>query len=129
MLKENIKIILLYIFVIVLLFCIMYLFIYNNKEIRFDNNIKIKTFEKFYDDNSTMYLNNLNILNNSIKNNGIEITALINKVNEIKNNKNKNNNIILDKLNNMFWNKYLENINKKNAVVFNEYLKYNEPKK
>ena len=129
MLKENIKIILLYIFVIVLLFCIMYLFIYNNKEIRFDNNIKIKTFEKFYDDNSTMYLNNLNILNNSIKNNGIKITALINKVNEIKNNKNKNNNIILDKLNNMFWNKYLENINRKNAVVFNEYLKYNEPEK
>ena len=129
MLKENIKIILLYIFVIVLLFCIMYLFIYNNKEIRFDNNIKIKTFEKFYDDNSAMYLNNSNILNNSIKNNGIEITALINKVNEIKNNKNKNNNIILDKLNNMFWNKYLENINRKNAVVFNEYLKYNEPEK
>jgi len=129
MLKENIKIILLYIFVIVLLFCIMYLFIYNNKEIRFDNNIKIKTFEKFYDDDNNVYLNNLNILNNSIKNNGIEITALINKVNEIKNNKNKNNNIILDKLNNMFWNKYLENINKKNAVVFNEYLKYNEPEK
>ena len=129
MLKENIKIILLYIFVIVLLFCIMYLFIYNNKEIRFDNNIKIKTFEKFYDDDNNVYLNNLNILNNSIKNNGIEITALINKVNEIKNNKNKNNNIILDKLNNMFWNKYLENINRKNAVVFNEYLKYNEPEK
>ena len=107
----------------------MYLFIYNNKEIRFDNNIKIKTFEKFYDDDNNVYLNNLNILNNSIKNNGIEITALINKVNEIKNNKNKNNNIILDKLNNMFWNKYLENINKKNAVVFNEYLKYNEPEK
>jgi len=129
MLKENIKIILLYIFVIVLLFCIMYLFIYNNKEIRFDNNIKIKTFEKFNNNKYDMYLNNLNILNNNIKNNGIEITALINKVNEIKNNKNKNNNIILDKLNNMFWNKYLENINKKNAVVFNEYLKYNEPEK
>jgi len=129
MLKENIKIILLYIFVIVLLFCIMYLFIYNNKEIRFDNNIKIKTFEKFYDDDYTVYLNNLNILNNNIKNNGIEITALINKVNELKNNKNKNNNIILDKLNNMFWNRYLENINRKNAVVFNEYLKYNEPEK
>jgi hypothetical protein len=129
MLKENIKIILLYIFVIVLLFCIMYLFIYNNKEIRFDNNIKIKTFEKFNNNKYDMYLNNLNILNNNIKNNGIEITELINKVNELKNNKNKNNNIILDKLNNMFWNKYLENINRKNAVVFNEYLKYNEPEK
>jgi hypothetical protein len=129
MLKENIKIILLYIFVIVLLFCIMYLFIYNNKEIRFDNNIKIKTFEKFNNNKYDMYLNNLNILNNNIKNNGIEITELINKVNELKNNKNKNNNIILDKLNNMFWNRYLENINRKNAVVFNEYLKYNEPEK
>ena len=129
MLKKNIKIILLYIFVIVLLFCIMYLFIYNNKEIRFDNNIKIKTFEKFNNNKYDMYLNNLNILNNNIKNNGIEITELINKVNELKKNKNKNNNIILDKLNNMFWNRYLENINRKNAVVFNEYLKYNEPEK
>ena len=37
MLKDHINMMLVYLFIIVLLFCIMYLFIYNDKELIFDN--------------------------------------------------------------------------------------------
>ena len=52
MFKEPINMMLMYLFVIVLLFCMMYLFIYNDKNLTFDNTIKtntLNTFEKFND--------------------------------------------------------------------------------
>ena len=125
---------LVYLFIIVLLFCIMYLFIYNDKELIFDNNIKVNIFEKFNDEyiteeNGINYLNKLNSLNTIIKTNDETIKTIIDKVNTITENKDKNNELILNNLNNVFWQRYLENINQTNASVFNEYLKYSEPEK
>ena len=138
MLKDHINMMLVYIFIILLLFCIMNLFIYNDKEIRFDNSIKLKTFEKFNDDEikvisgeeADTYYNNLNQLKTVINNiNDDQIKEIITNVNNIKNTKDEKNKTILDKIYNIYWNRYLENINQANASVFNEYLKYSEPDK
>jgi hypothetical protein len=141
MLKDHINMMLVYIFIILLLYCIMYLFIYNDKEVRFDNSIKVKTFEKFIDDEdesnkvisgeeADTYYNNLNKLNTIINNiNDEQIKEIITNINNIKNTKDEKNKTILDKIYNIYWNRYLENINQANASVFNEYLKYSEPDK
>lgn len=137
MLKEHINMMLVYIFIILLLFCIMYLFIYNDKEVIFDNSIKVKTIEKFNDDDvvisgeeANAYYNNLNKLNTIInKINDDQIKEIITNINNIKNTKDEKNKTILNKIYNIYWNRYLENINQANASVFNEYLKYSEPDK
>lgn len=129
---------LLYLFIIVLLFFIMYFYIYNDKEITFDNTIKtkpVKTFEKFNndkiitDEQANDYINNLDTLNDMLVKNDNKIQIIIDKINTITENKDKNNELILNNLNNIFWQRYLENINQTNAAVFNEYLKYSEPEK
>ena len=145
MLKDHINMMLVYLFIIVLLFCIMYLFIYNDKELIFDNTFnntiknntikpkKIKTFEKFNDDlvisgeEANTYINNLTILDTQIKNKNIQ--TIIENINSIKDTKDEKNNYILKQINTIYWKRYLENINQTNASVFNEYLKYSEPKK
>ena len=130
---------LLYLFIIVLLFFIMYFFIYNDKEITFDNTIKtkpVKTFEKFNNDKiitgeqANNYINRLNELNVGIQDiNENKIQKIINNINSIKDTKDEKNNYILEQINTIYWKRYLENINQTNASVFNEYLKYSEPKK
>ena len=130
---------LLYLFTILLLFCIMYLFIYNDKELKFDNTIKIKpvkTFEKFNNDEiitgqqANEYITSINQLNDTItKINNNQIKSIIDNVTKIKDTKDEKNDYILKKINEIYWKRYLENINQTNASVFNEYLKYSEPKK
>jgi len=139
MLKEHINMMLLYLFIIVLLFFIMYFFIYNDKEITFDNTIKtkpVKTFEKFNNDKiitgeqANNYINRLNELNVGIQDiNENKIQKIINNINSIKDTKDEKNNYILEQINTIYWKRYLENINQTNAAVFNEYLKYSEPEK
>ena len=150
MFKEPINMMLMYLFVIVLLFCMMYLFIYNDKNLTFDNTIKtntLNTFEKFNDNDiiisgeqANTYLNSLNSLMESIEPiNPIDretkdsivkkIESIMENINSIKNTKDKKNNDILNQINNIYWKRYLENINQANAYVFNEYLKYSEPEK
>ena len=130
---------LLYLFIIVLLFFIMYFFIYNDKEITFDNTIKtkpVKTFEKFNNDKiitgeqANNYINRLIDLNVGIQDiNENKIQKIINNINSIKDTKDEKNNYILEQINTIYWKRYLENINQTNAAVFNEYLKYSEPEK
>lgn len=130
---------LLYLFIIVLLFFIMYFFIYNDKEITFDNTIKtkpVKTFEKFNNDKiitgeqANNYINRLKDLNVGIQDiNENKIQKIINNINSIKDTKDEKNNYILEQINTIYWKRYLENINQTNAAVFNEYLKYSEPEK
>ena len=130
---------LLYLFIIVLLFFIMYFFIYNDKEITFDNTIKtkpVKTFEKFNNDKiitgeqANNYINRLNELDVGIQDiNENKIQKIINNINSIKDTKDEKNNYILEQINTIYWKRYLENINQTNAAVFNEYLKYSEPEK
>ena len=140
MFKEPINLMLMYLFVIVLLFCMMYLFIYNDKNLTFDNTIKtntLNTFEKFNDNDiiisgeqANTYLNSLNSLMEGI--NLIEadqIESIMKNINSIKDTKDEKNNYILNQINNIYWKRYLENINQANAYVFNEYLKYSEPEK
>ena len=150
MFKEPINLMLMYLFVIVLLFCMMYLFIYNDKNLTFDNTIKtntpntINTFEKFNDNDiiisgeqANTYLNSLNSLIKSIEINekdptesiGEQIESIMKNINSIKDTKDEKNNYILNQINNIYWKRYLENINQANAYVFNEYLKYSEPEK
>ena len=136
---------LVYIFIIVLLFCIMYVFIYNDKELKFDNTFnntiknktkKVSTFEKFNDnivisgEAANNYINNLTSLKNEIENiDTNQIQNIIKNINSIKDTKDEKNDYILKQINTIYWKRYLENINQTNASVFNEYLKYSEPKK
>tara|TARA_B110000305_G_C19192942_1_gene517469 strand:+ start:328 stop:705 length:378 start_codon:yes stop_codon:yes gene_type:complete len=117
----------------------MYFFIYNDKEITFDNTIKtkpVKTFEKFNNDKiitgeqANNYINRLIDLNVGIQDiNENKIQKIINNINSIKDTKDEKNNYILEQINTIYWKRYLENINQTNAAVFNEYLKYSEPEK
>jgi len=145
MLKDHINMMLVYIFIIVLLFCIMYVFIYNDKELKFDNTFnntiknktkKVSTFEKFNDnivisgEAANNYINNLTSLKNEIENiDTNQIQNIIKNINSIKDTKDEKNDYILKQINTIYWKRYLENINQTNASVFNEYLKYSEPKK
>jgi len=118
----------------------MYFFIYNDKELKFDNTIEnkiktVKTFEKFNDDlvisgeEANSYINKLTSLDTVIKKNNENIQTIIENINSIKDTKDEKNNYILKQINTIYWKRYLENINQTNAAVFNEYLKYSEPEK
>jgi len=123
----------------------MYVFIYNDKELKFDNTFnntiknktkKVSTFEKFNDnivisgEAANNYINNLTSLKNEIENiDTNQIQNIIKNINSIKDTKDEKNDYILKQINTIYWKRYLENINQTNASVFNEYLKYSEPKK
>jgi len=132
---DKIKTTLLYIFIILLIYVVLYTYIYNNKELTFDNyinnnNIKKLNFINLKDKEGIIYKTNLNnfetILEN-IKND--DLPNLYNKIKPIKNEIQQNNESILEKLTELYFKQYIEYIDKQNAAVYNEYLRYNNPKK
>ena len=144
---KNINILFLYIFFILLLFCIMYIFIYSNNDIKFDNidNINNKDNKDNKDnkliqhkiikdkfDNAEDIKNRLlytNILNNMIDNVEDTNRNFMTTINTIKKNINTKqidyNNEILEKLTNIYFKRYLEHVNNINAVVYNKALLIN----
>ena len=125
----------------------MYIFIYNDKEIIFDNtdintpeinknneyelyvknklNHKLKEKFNISVEESTQYINQLKELNVNIlegENDTIRLNNFLKKVADA--NKKK----ILDNITNIYLKYYVENIDKKNAVVYNEFIKFNKVK-
>ena len=146
---DKIKTTLLYIVIILLIYVFLYTYMYNDKALTFDdykqtnnqtndiinniinnNNIKKSNFIDLKDEEGILYKTKLDnadtILENMKKN---EIMNLNNQINNIKNKKEKNNQKILESLTELYFKQYIEYINKQNAVVYNEYLRYNNPKK
>ena len=146
---DKIKTTLLYIVIILLIYVFLYTYMYNDKALTFDdykqtnnqtndiinniinnNNIKKLNFIDLKDEEGILYKTKLDnadtILENMKKN---EIMNLNNQINNIKNKKEKNNQNILESLTELYFKQYIEYINKQNAVVYNEYLRYNNPKK
>lgn len=131
---DKIKTTLLYIFIILLIYVVLYTYIYNNKELTFDNynnnNIKKLNFINLKDNEGILYksqINNANTILQNIKNN--DLPKLATKINTIQNDKQQNNESILENLTELYFKQYIEYVNKQNAVVYNEYLRYNNPKK
>ena len=132
---DKIKTTLLYIFIILLIYVVLYTYIYNNKELTFDNynnnnNIKKLNFINLKNNEVILYksqINNANTILQNIKNN--DLPRLATKINTIQNDKQQNNESILENLTELYFKQYIEYVNKQNAVVYNEYLRYNNPKK
>ena len=134
---KNINILVLYIFFILLLFCIMYIFIYSNNDIKFDNidNINNKliqnkiTKDKFYnteEDNNLLYTNILNDMLDSVESTNLNFTTTINNIkSNIAKKQIDYNEKILEKLTNIYFKRYLEHVNDINAVVYNKALSLN----
>ena len=146
----NIKSLLLYIFIILLLYCVMYIFIYNDKVFKFDNDDDNYNNYNNYnnkdnnnDDDNDKYndkfinilntegdqylnqLNNLSISTLNMRDNDIKTITDI--INNIKQNQDSNNKKIIDSLTEIYFKRCLEYVNNKNAVVYNEFLKYDKP--
>ena len=136
----NINLLLLYIFVILLLYCIMYIFIYNNKEITFmnkvdeddimndiKNNIKNNFKDITYyteEDGKDYYDELLKVYSFYLENqdNLIEVLKIMRK-------KNENNSLLINNISNLYFKEYLHHINKKNGVVQAQSVKYTDPYK
>ena len=128
----NIKLLLLYIFIILLLYCVMYIFIYNDKVFKFDNDDDNDKYnDKFINilntegDQYINQLNNLSISTLNMRDNDIKTSTDI--INNIKQNQDNNNKKIIDSLTEIYFKRCLEYVNNKNAVVYNEFLKYDKP--
>ena len=126
--NTNTNTLLLYIFMILLLYCFMYVYIYNDKELVFDNNKEYITIDKFLDltlEDQTTYISNLkdikDTLNNTIVSNRYigDVKSSVDSFNlKIKDND------TLNKISSIYLKDYIENVNKKNATVYNEYIKF-----
>ncbi len=107
---------------ILLLYCFMYMYIYNDNKLVFDNNM-----DKFLDlteEDQVTYINNLQNIKNDL-NYGIVNGEYINDIKSSVNSftLKKKNNDTLNKISGIYLKDYIENINKKNAIVYNEYLR------
>jgi hypothetical protein len=134
--NTNINTLLLYIFIILLIYCIMYTFIYNDKVVTFDNTNNIKKtnntdkFMNILESEGDQYLYELNNLQQSSQNMlDTDISSISNIITNIKGNQTENNNKIIDNLTEIFFKRCLEYVNNKNAIVYNEFLKYDNPSK
>jgi len=112
----------------------MYIFIYNDKVVKFDNddnNINSINKDKFINILETEgidYINKLNNLNTSTLNiRDNDIQNITDVINNIKQNQAINNKKIIDGLTEIYFKRCLEYVNNNNAVVYNEFLKYNKP--
>jgi len=137
----NIKTLLLHIFIILLLYCVMYTFIYNDKVLKFDDddnnfndnlNDNLKNnkdkFINILNTEGDQYINTLNNLSSSVSNMRVnDIKPITDIINNIKQNQSNNNKKIIDSLTEIYFKRCLEYVNKKNAVVYNEFLKYDKP--
>ena len=132
MIIEDINTILLYIFLILLLFCIMYIFIYSDQKISFYDNIDhidtsiIKHKDTFYDipyyseDGGKVYLQSLTDFNNYVIKNQNNLVNILITIQNAKNSTNTNNKVLVNSLTKLYYKQYLEFINKINAAVFNK---------
>ena len=128
--NDNIKTLVLYIFCILLLYCVMHIFIYNDKVVKFDNydNINQDKFMDILETEGVEYINQINNLRESTLNmRDNDIQNITDVINNIKKNQANNNKKIIDGLTEIFFKRCLEYVNNKNAVVYNEFLKYNKP--
>lgn len=129
---DKIKTTLLYIIIILLLYVFLYTYIYSNKELTFDdynNTIQKSNFINLKNEDGILYnakINNAKTIVEDIKYNDLE--KLNDKLNNIKIEKKLNNKNILENLTELYFKQYIEYMNKQNAVVYNEYLKYNNHK-
>ena len=131
---DNINVILLYIFVILLLFCIMYIFIYSNQNISFSDNVDIldnsiyKYKNKFEDimteQEGSIYLNKLTDLNNNIEKNLKYYPNILKSIQNAKTVVHDNHADLSNSIVNLYYKQYLNNINKINAEVYNTSSKF-----
>jgi hypothetical protein len=134
----NINLLLLYIFLILLLYCIMYIFIYSNKKFTFMNNIDeddIRTdidntiknnFEDityYTDEDGLDYYNQLVSVNAYLRENQENLIQIL----KVMRKKNINNSLLINNLSTLYFKQYLEYMNKKNAVVQAQSIKYTDP--
>jgi hypothetical protein len=132
---KNINTLLLYIFLILLLYCLMYTCLYNSKELIFDSDIDINNNnnenDKFENidisyNEAQRYLTGLNNIkigvNNSIVNNPY-MENIKTEIYNLNNSINSQDDITLNNLSNVYMKNYLEYINKNNAIVYKEYEK------
>ena len=139
---EDINTILLYIFLILLLFCIMYIFIYSDQKISFYDNIdhidtsiiKYKdTFENttpyYSNDAGILYLQSLTDFNNYVIKNQNNLVNILVTIQNAKNATNTNNKVLVNSLTKLYYKQYLEFINKINAAVFNKSNQMTNPNK
>ena len=111
---KDFNTLLLYIFMILLLYCLMYKYIYNTKKFSFDDDdIEDKFMNLTYTDELS-YLGDLTNITNDINNN---------LFNNNINNLNKTSIDTINNLSNIYFKDYLQYVNKKNATVFNVYQK------
>ncbi len=140
---EDINTILLYIFVILLLFCIMYIVFYSDQTISFDDNlnsietsiIKSKNsfndtpLQPYYSDaDGKAYLQSLSDFNTYIVNNQNNLTNILITIQNAKEKTSTNNTVLMNSITNLYYKQYLESINKENAVVYNQSNKSMNPK-
>jgi hypothetical protein len=129
---DKIKTTLLYIIIILLLYVFLYTYVYSNKEFTFDdynNTIQKSNFINLKNEDGILYntkINNAKTVIEDIKNNDLQ--KLNERVNNIVKDKKTNNKNILENLTELYFKQYIEYMNKQNAVVYNEYLKYNNHK-
>ena len=138
---------LLIIFIILLTYCIMYHFIYKYREIKFydndnndnndnnnnnNNNNIYQTSERFNNsivnaDDASQYLNNLAQLQSNINTyNSIYMPGVSTMLNDTKIQLANQNSSISNILTNRIILKYIDTIDKANAVAYREYMKYNK---
>jgi len=141
---HKLKTTLLYIIIILLIYVFLYKYIYNNKELKFDDydqttkqinnqsnetnkmNIKKSNFIDLKDEDGIVYNNKIDNVHRilmSMKTN--DIAKLDKQIIDINIQKENNNSKILESLTDLYFKQYIEYINKQNAVVYNEYLRYN----
>ena len=101
----------------------MYMYIYNDKKLVFDNSMD--EFMDLSEEDQVTYINNLQNIKNDL-NYGIVDVDYINDINSSVNSftLKKKNNDTLNKISGIYLKDYIENINKKNAIVYNEYLRH-----
>jgi hypothetical protein len=135
MMIDDVNTILLYIFVILLLFCIMYIVFYSDQNISFYDNLdsiessiyKYKnsfndtTLHPYYsDDDGKAYLQSSSEFNTYILNNQNNLTNILATIENAKEETSSNNKVLMNSITNLYYKQYLESINKENAVVYNQ---------
>ena len=146
---ENINTILIYIFFILLLFCIMYLFIYSDQKISFydnldsiENSIKNDMYKDHFKNTSLptlpsiysnidgeAYYQALSDFNNYIVDTRNNLGSIITTINNAEFKTAANNKLLTDNIKHLYFKEYLQYTNKVNANVYNESNDYLNPKK
>ena len=86
-------------------------FIYKNHPIQFDFDDNYNKYENKHTEKQTIFINNI------IKNKNKELQEKFTTTNEL-----------LEKLSEIYYNRYIETINKGNAVAYNTFLQTQNPK-